>query len=95
MEIVPHLRPDIRRSRVRLPATVCCICLGKAIYANFPQSKMGTQLQAILEFGICMCNNLHMGFKWPSNKLVCWGISGAALVSTVTLSDEATFPKRD
>ncbi|GFR82282.1 beta-1,3-galactosyl-O-glycosyl-glycoprotein beta-1,6-N-acetylglucosaminyltransferase [Elysia marginata] len=44
--------------------------------------KMGTQLQAMLEFVICACNTLHMGEKWLLNVLVCWGISGADLVAT-------------
>ncbi|GFR72748.1 hypothetical protein ElyMa_003849700 [Elysia marginata] len=39
---------------------------------------MVTHLHATLEFEICACN-LHMGSKWPSNVLVCLGISGAAL----------------
>ncbi|GFR99548.1 hypothetical protein ElyMa_002795200 [Elysia marginata] len=58
------------------------IALGKQRSLTFPSPptcKMGTQLQAILKFVISAYNILHMGLKWPSNKLVCWGISGAAL----------------
>ncbi|GFS13680.1 hypothetical protein ElyMa_004889900 [Elysia marginata] len=60
-------------------------CLGKAIYPNFPHStatcKMGTQLQAILEFVICACKTPAYESTWHSNVdlLICWGISGAAL----------------
>ncbi|GFS20187.1 hypothetical protein ElyMa_006892900 [Elysia marginata] len=61
------------------------VALGKQFTLTFPSPptcKMGTQLQAILEFVICACNTLHMGLKWPLNVLVCWGISGAALEAT-------------
>ncbi|GFR91500.1 hypothetical protein ElyMa_004330100 [Elysia marginata] len=60
------------------------VALGKQFTLTFPSPptcKMGTQLQAILEFVICACNTLHMG-KVALNVLVCWGISGAALVAT-------------
>ncbi|GFR64051.1 hypothetical protein ElyMa_003621700 [Elysia marginata] len=42
--------------------------LGKQFTLTFlspPICKMGTQLQAILEFVIYACNTLHMGLKWP------------------------------
>ncbi|GFR83004.1 hypothetical protein ElyMa_000640300 [Elysia marginata] len=58
------------------------IALGKQftlIFPSPPTCKMGIQLQAILEFVISAYNTLHMGLKWPSNVLVCWYISGAAL----------------
>ncbi|GFR98076.1 neuroplastin [Elysia marginata] len=45
------------------------VVLGKQLILNFPSPstcKMGTQLQAILEFVICACNILHMGQKLPS-----------------------------
>ncbi|GFR93203.1 hypothetical protein ElyMa_004373200 [Elysia marginata] len=44
------------------------VALGKQFTLTFlspPTCKMGTQLQAILEFVICACNTLHMGLKWP------------------------------
>ncbi|GFR87766.1 hypothetical protein ElyMa_006084700 [Elysia marginata] len=49
------------------------IALRKQFTVSFPSPptcKMGTLLQATLEFGIYVYNTLHM---------VCWGISGAAL----------------
>ncbi|GFS22132.1 hypothetical protein ElyMa_005101100 [Elysia marginata] len=62
------------------------VALGKQFTLTFlspPTSKMGTKLQAILESVICACNTLHIyGFKVALNVLVCWGISGAALVAT-------------
>ncbi|GFS11943.1 hypothetical protein ElyMa_003099700 [Elysia marginata] len=44
------------------------VALGKQFTLTFPSPptcKMGTQLQAILEFVICACNTLHMGLKLP------------------------------
>ncbi|GFR63707.1 hypothetical protein ElyMa_003612600 [Elysia marginata] len=41
------------------------IALGKEftlIFSSPPNCKMGTQLQAILEFVICACNTLHMDY---------------------------------
>ncbi|GFS24063.1 hypothetical protein ElyMa_001654600 [Elysia marginata] len=58
------------------------MALGKQFTLTFPSPptcKMGTQLQAVLEFVISAYNTLHMGLKWFLNELVCWGISGAAL----------------
>ncbi|GFR94277.1 hypothetical protein ElyMa_002664400 [Elysia marginata] len=58
------------------------IALGKQFTLTFhspPTCEMGTQLLAILQLVMCARNILHMGFKWLSNVLVCWGISGAAL----------------
>ncbi|GFS10078.1 hypothetical protein ElyMa_001314400 [Elysia marginata] len=45
------------------------VALGKQFTLTFPSPptcKMGTQLQAILEFVISACNTLHMCLKWPS-----------------------------
>ncbi|GFR71296.1 hypothetical protein ElyMa_005676300 [Elysia marginata] len=75
----------IWRSRFDSRPCHVVVALGKQFTLTFPSPptcKMGTQLQAILEFVICACNALHMGLKWPSNVLVCWCISGAALVAT-------------
>ncbi|GFR94775.1 hypothetical protein ElyMa_002676000 [Elysia marginata] len=44
------------------------VALGKQFTLTFPSPptcKMGTQLQAILEFVICACNTLHRGLKCP------------------------------
>ncbi|GFR90692.1 voltage-dependent T-type calcium channel subunit alpha-1H [Elysia marginata] len=44
------------------------VALGKQFTLTFPSPptcKIGTQLQAILEFAICACNTLQMGLKWP------------------------------
>ncbi|GFR79256.1 hypothetical protein ElyMa_005869100 [Elysia marginata] len=68
-----------RRSR---DLEVASSILDHAMLLTFPSPstcKMGTQLQVILELVNCTCNILHMGQKGPSNLLVCWGISGAAL----------------
>ncbi|GFS16267.1 hypothetical protein ElyMa_001468500 [Elysia marginata] len=51
------------------------VALGKQFTLTFPSPptcKMGTQLQAILEFVICACNSLHVGLKWPK----CTGLLG-------------------
>ncbi|GFS26753.1 hypothetical protein ElyMa_001729000 [Elysia marginata] len=59
------------------------VTLGKQFTLTFPSPptcKMGTQLQAILEF--MRLQHPADGFKVALNVLVCWGICGAALVAT-------------
>ncbi|GFS13691.1 hypothetical protein ElyMa_003142900 [Elysia marginata] len=74
------------------------IALGKQFTLTFPSlpnCKMGTQLQAILEFVLCACNTLH---RVKSGLQMYWS-AGAIMAllcgDTVTLSNEAKFPERD
>ncbi|GFS26374.1 hypothetical protein ElyMa_007052100 [Elysia marginata] len=71
------------------------VALGKQFTLTSPSPptcKMGTQLQAILEFVICACNTLQMGLKWH------W-FAGALVALLLwrhsSLSNEAKFPERD
>ena len=73
------------------------IALGKQFtltYPSPPTCKMGTNLQA-MSLLYAPATSCIWVKKWLSNVLVCWGISGAALGDTVTLSNEDKFPERD
>ncbi|GFR66390.1 hypothetical protein ElyMa_000227300 [Elysia marginata] len=66
---------DSRSGRRGFDSRPChvAVALGEQFTLTFlspPTCKMGTQLQAILEFVICACNTLHMG------SLKCTGLVG-------------------
>ncbi|GFR72058.1 hypothetical protein ElyMa_002107200 [Elysia marginata] len=85
------------RSRARMFDSHVTIALRKQFTLTFlspPTCKMGTQLQAILEFVICACIWVLSGFRmyWSAGALVALFCGDTVLV---TLRKEAKFHERD
>ncbi|GFS10493.1 hypothetical protein ElyMa_006648500 [Elysia marginata] len=65
-EWLAHRTQDLEVREFDSRACHVAIALKKQFILTFPSPltcKMGTQLQAVLEFVICACNTLHHGFK--------------------------------